>query len=164
MTDIDQIPAEMRWRLATRVLTSLPLAYNWALRDSVGEAYPHLERAIFKEIARDSRDIAFTYQLPKRTAMEIASTFRLISSIIFGPKFLKTSYASTGESAVMGIRECPICDMAEEMGIETERAHSACRAYCSTIVEALNPEYILINSQSRCLGDGICEMIIQKKE
>jgi hypothetical protein len=164
LTDGDVIPVDVRWRFAVRMLTSLPLAYNWALRDAVGAAFPHLERAILRETAICARDIVSSYQLPYVTACDVAETLILISSVVFGPKFSEARVTGSDDSAHLDIFACPLCETATEMDIEPERAHSICTSFCSAAVEMINPRFCLICLQSICRGGNSCEMAIRLRD
>ncbi len=40
--DIRDIPGEMRWQVATRLVSSFPVLYDWAFRESMGERYDEM--------------------------------------------------------------------------------------------------------------------------
>lgn len=164
MIDIDRIPAEQRWRLAAQILTTLPLAYNWALRDSIGAAYPHLEQVIFKEVARDALKLADTAHLPHTRAGEIADTLNLLSAVIFGPEFQGDVLEKSRDSVMIRLSSCPFITVAREMRIEPERAYTICSAYSKTMVEALNSEFTLKNRTALCMGAPFCEKTIERRD
>ncbi len=160
-TDGDVIPVDVRWKFAARMLTSLPLAYNWALRDVIGAAFPHLERAIMRETAVCAFEVAKSYNPPSSTAKDVAETFILISSVVFGPEFSRAHVTGSNNSAHLRISACPLCETAKKMDIEPERAHSICNSFCSAAVEMINPRFTLDCLKSICQGDNTCEIAIR---
>jgi hypothetical protein len=163
MVDISRIPIEIRWRIATRMITFLPLAYNREFSDFLGENYATLEYPIFEEAAKDIRAIASAFQLPKHNAYGLARTMDVISSIFFGPGFQGETLEVSNEKALIRLTSCPLMNMADEIGVTAERIHQACTTCSKETVECLNPEYTINSSRSMCLGGAFCEMTIERK-
>jgi hypothetical protein len=164
MVRIEEIPLEIRWRLASKILTYLPFAYDRTFRELVGDAYNPLVRGIYKVIAEDSRAIAEAFDMPMNNATDIAETLGVVSAILYGPGFETERLEARGEKAVLRITACPMIRLAGEMDLDVENAFNGCAAYFSSLVEDLNPEYVLRYSGGACLGDAYCEMTIEKKE
>jgi hypothetical protein len=163
MVDIERIPVEIRWRLATRMLTYLPFAYQHALRDRVGEDYEALENGIFSGLARESGLIALAFQLPRRNAPEIAATLATISGIMYGPSLEWSATPDAEDRSVMRVSGCPSADLAKEFGFPCTEACNACRSYMSTLVGHLNSEYRLVYPAPETSQADRCEMTVCRR-
>lgn len=164
MVRIEEIPVELRWRLASRILTYLPFAYDRTFRELVGDTYNPRVRDIFKGMAGDSRAIAEAFDMPMNNATDIAETLGVVSAILYGPGFETECHEARGGKAVLRITACPLIRLAKEMDVDPENAFNGCAAYFSSLVEDLNPDYTLRYSGGACLGDAYCEMTIEKKD
>jgi predicted ArsR family transcriptional regulator len=163
MVDVERVPAEMRWRLATRMLTYLPFAYHHMFRDPVGEEYVSFEKRIFQDLARESRAIAAAFQLPVRNAVDLSQTLESVASVMYGPGMGWILREHSEDSVVIRVRECPNVDLAREFGFDMKNACNACRSYTTTLLESLNPEYSLSFSGEIDPGGYLCEMTLSRK-
>ncbi|NYT05245.1 MAG: hypothetical protein GKC04_02565 [Methanomicrobiales archaeon] len=162
MKEVEIIPVEIRWRLAARALSSLPLAYNWAYRDRVGAAYPHLEKAIFSEAAKDALAVSMAYYAPVDEATDIARIFGVVSSVIFGPGFEGSITTLPEMGARVCVFGCPLLEVARDLGFELERAYDACDAYTRAVMDFFNSSHCIIREKAMCHGDPRCEFAILK--
>lgn len=163
MVDVERVPVEMRWRLATRMLTYLPFAYHNVFRDPVGEAYVSFENRIFRDLARESRAIAAAFQLPVRNAVDLSQTLESVAAVMYGPGMGWILREHSEDAVVIRVRECPNVDLAREFGFDIRKACNACQSYTMTLLESLNPEYRLSFSDPTDSGGDVCEMTISRK-
>jgi predicted ArsR family transcriptional regulator len=163
MVEIEQIPIELRWRLAARTLAVLPLAYNQALREKMGEEYDKIEQQVLGKVAKDSRALAAAFQIPIHGPRSLAEIIGVTNAILFGPGFAIESEESP-EGVVLRMTSCPMIGIANEIGLEPGRAYPACTAFHASLIESLNPEFRLIQKKAICKGDAYCEMVIEQKD
>jgi hypothetical protein len=166
MVEIERIPAEARWKLATHGLTGLPVAYNIAFRHMAGEQFreeiDEISRRIWSEAAKDQPVIAKAFGLPVNNAENISETFYTISKVFLGAE-LKGSYRMEEDEAVMTVSSCPFIKRARELGEDPKYNCRGCLAYCTSSVKNLNPDYELQMNKGMCAGDSFCEMRIKSK-
>lgn len=164
MVDIRDIPEGTRWQIATRVLSSLPIMYDMALREAVGEKYDELEYQVWMELGRDALDIAKAFQLPVTRAAEVARALRIITVLLFGPEFRYEVLEISEDRATLITRTCPFLGGAREYGGTAKNLFPKCLAYSVAVVETLNPRFTARFVRSLCMGDRTCEMSVLTKE
>ena len=164
MVDLRDIPEGTRWQLATRVLSSLPVMYDMALREAVGSRYDELEFQVWIELGRDTVDIAKAFQLPVTTAGELALALRLITVLLFGPEFRYEVLEISQDRATLITKTCPFLGSSHEYGGTPKNLFPKCLAYSVAVVETLNPKFTVRFVRSLCIGDRTCEMSVLTKE
>ncbi|MDT8357400.1 MAG: hypothetical protein RQ758_02730 [Methanomicrobiaceae archaeon] len=157
---LDSIDHENRWRISARILATLPLAYNWVFRDTLGDAYPHLESVIFKEVARDALNQIEHFTSRPHTPEEMADALFTVTTILFGPSLQGRAVFHSEETITVEINSCPLVMTAKSLKIEMERAFTVCNAYSRALVERLNPDFTIENRHAICLGRKTCEFVI----
>ena len=164
MVDLRDIPEGTRWQIATRILSSLPIMYDIAFREAVGEKYDELEYRVWLELGKEAMDIAKAFQLPVETAAELARSLRLITVLIFGPEFRYEVLEISGERATLITRTCPFLGATREYGGTAKNLFPKCLAFSVAVVETLNPRFTTRFVRSLCMADRTCEMSILTKE
>jgi hypothetical protein len=163
MNDRDRIPVEMRWRMATRLVTYLPLAFDRACREAGGPGCEEILHSVMQEAARESIPLVASFRLPKQNAAEIAKTLCVVSETFFGPGSGQRMIEGSGDQAVVRLTGCPIMANAAMTGIDPEDALRLCRTFHASAVAHLNPEYEYRISRALCQKNAFCEMVIEKK-
>jgi hypothetical protein len=164
MVDLRDIPEGTRWQIATRILSSLPVMYDMALRDAVGKMYDELEYQVWMELGKDALDIAKAFQLPTGHASELAHALRLITVLIFGPGFRYEVLEISPDRATLITRGCPFLGSTHEYGGTPGNLFPKCLAFSVAVVETLNPRFTARFVRSLCMADRTCEMSILPKE
>ncbi|MDF1556946.1 MAG: hypothetical protein P1P80_02010 [ANME-2 cluster archaeon] len=85
MVSIEDIPLEQRWEIAAGAASSIPLAYDMAFREVLGDKYDEIERPIYIEAGKEIKNLASALELPMGNAREIGQTFGIIGTILNGP-------------------------------------------------------------------------------
>ncbi len=144
MAGAHEIPDDVRWQMAARMLARLPAAYNAAFRPVLGQQYDELEQEIW---------------------MELAGTIRTILYIFFGPEFSAEALEVAPERAVIIVKRCPFHTGAMEVGGGGDDCpvFRRCMAFTLTAVPLLNPEFTARFVRTLCTGDRQCEIKIEKK-
>jgi hypothetical protein len=148
--------------MSTHVLTRLVVALG---RGTVeGKEIPlHLEQ-LFSEMGDEIRIIADRYSMPRQHAADLVQTLGAVSVILFGPAFETRFIEGFPEEAVIRLTECAMFRDESGREISPSGVHAVCTAYVRHAVEALNPDYTITTTRSRCGGDPFCEMVIERKK
>jgi hypothetical protein len=164
MNDRDRIPVEMRWRLASRLVTFLPLAFDRACREAGEPGCEEMIYSVVQEAARESIPLVASFRLPKQNAAEIAQTLCVVSETFFGPGSGQRMVEGSGDQAVVRLTGCPIMANAAMTGIDPEDAIRLCRIFNASVVAELNSGYRYRISRALCQNNPFCEIIIEKIE
>ncbi|HUK38236.1 MAG TPA: hypothetical protein VLV30_03880 [Methanomicrobiales archaeon] len=164
MVELRDIPEGTRWQIATRILSSLPVMYDLALRPEVGKKYDELEYHVWIELGKDALDIAKAFQLPVARAAELAKTLRLITVLLFGPEFRYEVLEISEERATLITKTCPFLAASREYGGPPADLFPKCLAFSVAVVETLNPAFTARFVRSLCMADRTCEMSVLTKE
>ena len=164
MVDLRDIPEGTRWQIATKILSSLPIMYDIAFREAVGEKYDELEYQVWLELGKDAMDIAEAFHLPVSTAAELAGDLRLITRVIFGAEFRYEVLEISEDRATLLTKTCPFLGSTYEYGGMAKHLFPKCLAFSVAVVETLNPKFTARFVRSLCMADRTCEMAILTKE
>jgi len=73
MDVFERIPADVRWKLAAREVSALPLAYRRAIRDGADDQlYNEIERVVWQEQGREVGVVARAFGMPIQDARGVA--------------------------------------------------------------------------------------------
>ncbi len=162
--DLEQIPESARWQVCSRLLAKLPLLYDIVYRPVVGESYDEREQEIWIEMAREAKDLADAFHLPRKTAAELAGTLSVLGSALFGRDFQFDRIAESEEGAALKIRRCPFVEEADLLEIDHGLLAERCLAFMIPLVGLLNPAFTLRYVRAACTGDRACEVRVLPKE
>jgi hypothetical protein len=168
MVNIDQIPVEVRWRLATQAVNDLPFVYGMVYRNVVGERYSReldeASRQIWMQAGKEQAAVARAFALPVRNAMQVAQAFSTVCVLYMGPEMNNGQVLQgQGDSAVITLEQCPMYTRSIKWGMDPKKIITDCRAYCMAGIQALNPEYEVQFEKSLCAGDAGCRMRVERK-
>jgi hypothetical protein len=164
MVGIRDIPAEVRWEIATRAANSQSVALDMVVREIIGDKIDEIWDMIMTEGGKESKSLAESLGLPSGNAMEIEDTLDIISAIILGPE-LEGAILEANEDRVIGkMTGCPMLNAHRRAGCRPVGTPSHCQAFCQSAVENLNPRYIMSYSKRMCTGDPYCEYAIEQKK
>jgi hypothetical protein len=164
MTEIEDIPAYLRWEIAAKSATALPVVFDMIFRKALGERYDAIELPIWVEGGKEVNRIADALGLPKENAGDISDTYGLISKILFGPELKRKVSKRRTDRAVSRRTGCPLLNRAVELGMNPALLLNACQAYNRSAVENLNPKYTVRSVKSMCIGDPYFENVIEPKK
>lgn len=169
MVNIDQIPAEVRWRLATQAVNDLPFVYGMVYRNIVGEMYTReldeASRQIWMEAGKEQAAVARAFALPVRNALQVAQAFATVCVLYMGPEMNNGEVRpGEGDSAVLTLERCPMFARTQKFGMDPKKIMTDCHAYCTAGIHALNPVYEMKFEKSLCAGDSHCRLRVQRKE
>jgi hypothetical protein len=165
MVNIEDIPAQVRWEIATKAANSQSVVYDMLVRQIIGDKIDEIWNVIMTEGGKESNKLAESLGLPASNAVEIESTLDIISTIILGPE-LRGEISEADEERVIGkITGCPMLNAHRNIGIEpTSGTPAHCQAFCQSAAESLNPQYTMRYTKRMCTGDPHCEYVIELKK
>lgn len=71
---IEDIPIEVRWKIAAKSAGFMPLLYDKFFREELGDKYDEIERPILTEVGKEMKDIAMILGLPSGNARQLVET------------------------------------------------------------------------------------------
>lgn len=164
MVDINDFPAELRWKIAARSASTLPLTHEKIFKDILGQKYKKIRPLtntinylLWIQGGKDASTLSNYLGLPNKTAEEVDKAQRLISVILHGPEIKYKIVDANKNSAKTQIINCPFLNKAKELGLESENLFENCKAYNKTFIENLNPKYIKKFTKAMCMGNEWCE-------
>jgi hypothetical protein len=159
------VPEEMRWLVAAKIASLLPVTYGLVFRDVVGADYDRCEQQVWVALAHEAKIVARTFSLPVGNARDLSSTLDIIITLFFGPDIKSENIWFENDRAVLLLRKCPMMLREKELHAPPGDVFNRCLAFSIAAIEELNPEYTLRFVRCMCQGDRNCEMkIITKKE
>jgi len=158
------IPEEMKWQVAAKIASAIPVVYGQFFRPVVGDTYDRIEQQVWVFLAQEALKVARTYHLPARNAGELAATLEIITTVFFGSELKAEAAVFEDDRAVLMIRRCPFQIREQELQSTSGEIFNRCLAFSISAVEALNPDYTLRFIRSACQGDRNCEIKIARKE
>ncbi len=165
MTRIKDIPAEVRWEIATKAANSQSVVYDMLVRQIIGNKIDEIWNVIMTEGGKESKIIAESLGLPANNAIEIDDALSIITTIILGPG-LESDILEAKEDQVIGrMTGCPMLNAHRSVGYgPTGGTPAHCQAFCQSSVESLNPMFTMRYSKRMCVGDPYCEYAIEFKK
>jgi hypothetical protein len=164
MTDINKIPPDVKWKLASGCAARLPALYDAAFREIVGKRYDEIEQVVWMELSRTVFEVVHTLSLPTGSAEDLAETLRTVMIVLFGPGFKSESLRVSEDRAVIVVKRCPLIDEGATLGTGGARTFHKCMALTLTAVPHLNKKYSARFVRTMCDGDRQCEIKIGESE
>lgn len=164
MTELKEIPEDVRWRLAAEFAARLPAMYEAAFRPLTGEKYNEIEQEIWMELSRSALEIARYLSLPAGNAKQLAETMRIVLVILFGPGFSSEALEVAPDRSVIIMKRCPLLDHGSGNGQPVHPAFHRCMAFSLTAIPLLNKNYSARFVRTLCSGDRQCEIKIAVAE
>lgn len=162
--ELEDIPAEVRWEIATRTSQSLSVGYGMAFRQILDEeTVKQVEKAIWTEGGKEVKAIANILGLPSKNAIEVNDAWGIVGMIIMGEWEYKTQEANN-DCVIGHLTSCPNLNTHREMNAPIISMPDLCQAYCTGAVESLNPKYTQKFTKRMCTGDSYCESIVGLKK
>ena len=160
--EIEKVPAETRWIIATQGLTGVIVAIAKVLRDVVGqEKYNEIWPQIWAEAGKGSKQVADAFGLAGGDAKSAAETVMLVSVVAMGPELKFEFVEATAERAVLRGTGCPWWNRLKELGIEFDPCSLADPAYCDAFAKSLNPKVSVSLTKALPRGDSYCEWVYE---
>jgi len=161
--ELEDIPGDVRWEIATKAGLTLPIAYGLTFRQILGnETVEEVEKAIWTEGGKQLKSIADSLGLPAGDAIEVDDAFGITGMILMGKVKYETQEAAK-DRVVQRITDCPNLNAHKEMFAPIISMPHICQWYSAGAVETLNPKYSIKFSKKMCDGDSFCQYAIALK-
>jgi hypothetical protein len=164
MVNMEDVPVELRWRIAAEASNNLAMGYSLAFRQVLDDKVVNrIEESVWAEGGKQMKDIADSLQMPTGNIQEVDETWGVIGGILI-PGIEGEVVESNNKRMVTRITSCPLLNNQKEVGLEEgEGMCIACRAFNKNAVESLNPQYTQRFTRRMCLGDSYCESVVEEK-
>jgi hypothetical protein len=146
--ELEDISAEVRWKIATKTAQSLFIDYGLAF---------------WTEGGKEIKAIADSLKLPTENTIEVGDAWRIIRMILMGEWEYKT-LEETDDHVVDCLTNCPMLNMRKETCTPVLNMPHLCQAYSKSAIEALNPKFTHRFTKRMCAGDDYCESIVELKK
>ena len=164
VVDINDFPAELKWKLAAKSASTLSLAQEKAYKAILGHEYRKIQPLtdtisylMWINGGKDASILSNYLGLPTKTAKEVDKAQRLVSVILYGPEIQYKTVAASKDNTKTQIINCPFLNRAKEIGLESKNLFENCKAYNKTFIDNLNPKYRKRFTKGMCIGDECCE-------
>jgi hypothetical protein len=165
MAEIDKIPAETRWQMATQGLTGAFVACANALNDAVGkEKYEQFNGGLWYMAGKGAKEFADGLGLTVEKPKDIADVTELLTLASMGPEFKMEIVEATDDKCVQRTTKCSWHERWKEQGIKFDLCGVGHQRYCEGLCESLNPNFTFTLSKSVVRGDPHCEGVIERKK
>lgn len=162
--EFEDIPAEVRWEIATKAAMASSIGYGLAFRQILGnETVQKVEEALMTEAGKELKNIADSLGIPAENAIEVDDAFGFLGMAILGKMEYKTLEA-TDDRVVQRITSCPNLNTHKDMNAPIISMPHLCQVYSKSAVEELNPKYTQSFSKKMCAGDEYCEYTVELKK
>jgi hypothetical protein len=164
MTNLKDIPDEVKWRYAAKLAALLPALYDSAFRPAVGKKYEEIEQEIWRGISCVVFDVVSDLSLPISTANEVADSLRVVMAILFGPDYKSETLEISKSGAVVLVKRCPLPASGTSSCAGDMKTFHKCMALTLTTVPQLNKNYSARFVRTMCTGDRQCEIKIEEEK
>lgn len=164
VTNLKDIPDEVKWRLAANLAALLPALYDHAFRPVVGKKYDGIEQEIWMAISYMVRDIVRDLSLLDGNAVEIADSLRTVMAVLFGPDYKSETLEISQGGAIVLVKRCPLPAVSPEIRAEDTNTFHKCMVLTLASVPNLNPRYSARFVRTMCTGDRQCEIKIEESK
>ncbi len=162
--ELEDIPAEVKWKIATKAFQNLFLGYGLAFRQILDEkSVKYVEEAVWTERGKEVKKIADILEIPSENAIDVNNAWRIVGMIIMG-KWEHEIQDAASELVIDHFTSCPNFNVHAEMYVPVISMPDLCQAYCTSAVESLNPKYTQMFTKRMCTGGSYCESIIGLKK
>lgn len=162
--ELDDMPAEVKWKIATKSFQSLFQGYGLAFRQILDEkTVKYVEEVVWANEGKKVKKIADILKLPSENAINVNNTLKIVGTIIMGKREHKIQDAAS-ELVIDHIITCPNFNAHKERYVPVISMPDLCQAYCTSAVESLNSKYTQMFTKRMCAGDSYCESIIGLKK
>ena len=125
--NIEDIPAELRWEIATKSSTMASIAQMHAFQEIAGEeAANQIESMVMSEGGKQAGELAAKLGLPSEDAIQTSEAWEIVGKIIMGPEIECNVVEADPERIVERITGCPMLNAHKELGLTLEGLSEHC--------------------------------------
>ncbi len=164
MIEVNQIPLETKWALATQALTGALSAHLDALYNAVGkESYVEIIRRIWTQLGQGSASVVQSMDMKVDNARLVGKAGVTLCMCAMGPEYKIEEVEARENRTVMKITECPWKNRMNEFGISHDLLSACDTAFWNGFVKSLNPNVTMKHGKQMHRGDQYCEWIFETK-
>jgi hypothetical protein len=162
---IEKIPPETRWQIATKGLTGAFMACANALRLAVDEAkYNEVIAELWFQAGKSVKELVDAFGVPVGDARQINEAMTLAGQVGMGPE-LEVEFAEATQDRCIGrVSKCPWYERSKELGIDGRFCRVGHQRWGDGIIESTNPDFAFNITKTMPAGDPYCEVIIERKK
>jgi hypothetical protein len=116
MVRLKDIPAEVRWEIATKSANSQSVILDMLVRQIIGDRIDEIWNIIMSQGGKESKAVAESLGLPASNAMEIGDTLDIISTILLGPEFKGVILEANEDRVIAKLTGCPLLNAHRNIG------------------------------------------------
>ena len=85
--ELDDIPAELKWKITIKTFQSFFSGYGTAFRQILDEkTVKNVEEIVWAERGKEVKKIAHILKLPSKNAIEVSNALKIVEAIVMGKK------------------------------------------------------------------------------
>ena len=163
--EIDKIPENARWELATKGMTGAYIAISNALKQAVGqEKFDEFNGSLWLEAGKGAKEFADTFGLPTENAEDIEKITHLLAQASMGPEFVFEVTEATPDRCVGRTTQCPWHKRWKEQGVDFDSCSAGHQNWGEGAAASLNPNFTCKLTKNRVRGDAHCEWVVERKK
>jgi len=165
MAEIEKVPAETRWQIATQGLTGAFTAIGKAFKDAVGEdKFNEFNGGLWYLAGKGAKEFADTLGLTVEKPKDIADVVELLTLSSMGPEFKWEIVEATDDKCVQRATKCPWYERWKEQALDFDFCGSGHQRWGDGACESLNPNFTVTLTKNMQRGDPHCEHVIERKK
>ena len=165
MIEVNQIPLETKWAMATQALTGALSAHLDALYSAVGkEKYGEIIRQIWTQLGQGSASVVQSMDMKVDNARLVGEAGATLCMCAMGPEYKIEEVEAIENRTVMKVTECPWQNRMKEFGISHDLLSACDTAFWNEFVKSLNPNVTMKHGKQMHRGDQYCEWIFETKK
>lgn len=163
--DIEKIPEQTRWEMATKSLTGAYIAISDALKRAVGQdKFEEFNRSLWYEAGKGAKDFADTLGMKAEHAGDIEGIMHLLAKASMGPEFEFEVVESTQDRCVGRTTRCPWHKRWKELGLDFNTCGVGHQSWGDGACDSLNPSFSFKLTKNMVCGDAHCEWVVERKK
>ncbi len=160
--EINQIPLEAKWAMATNALTGALSAHLDALYSAVGkERYVEIVRQIWTQLGQGSAEAIQSMDMKLDNVQLVSEAGVTLCICAMGPEYKIEAVEASENRTVMKVTECPWNNRMNEFGISHDLLSACDTAFWNQFVKSLNPNVTMKHGKQMHRGDECCEWIFE---
>jgi hypothetical protein len=150
---VENIPAEVRWNIATQASTGTAVALDAAIQEAVGpETRKEILSKIYAGSAPGVKQIIDALGLPTDNAEAALKAVTCANTIMFGTEIQIEITEASPQKAVAKVTGCAFPLRMKELGVKMDCV-PVCTAYQEAAYKAANPK-LKVSMGDKCINEG----------
>jgi hypothetical protein len=165
MIEVNQIPFETKWAMATQALTGALSAHLDALYNAAGKKkYVEIVCQIWTQLGQGSASVVQSMDMKVDNAKLVGEAGATLCMCAMGPEYKIEEVEASENRTVMKITGCAWKNRMNEFGISHDLLSACDTAFWNEFVKILNPNVTMKHGKQMHRGDQYCEWIFETKK